>query len=227
MKTLQYLKQEKSIAFCDGGGIRGRWRWGLRLLRDPEAMSSEKSLKHGVGELLIATAKRAGLKLSEREIQWRLQCARAYPTEGQIRSAASDFSTWHDLAAARFPLFKADPQEPPADHRDDAERHRELARQLMNHAAHQLDLFPLDTFDQGTSTLEELQHYTEEQDALTARFVARGASRREYLERLILAADGDLSTTWGVAHERLSAIEGDGGMLGQNEETVEEEDAEI
>jgi hypothetical protein len=223
VKTLQYLKQEKAIAFCDGGSIRGRWRWGLRLLRDPEAVASEKSLKHGVSEQLIAAAKRAGLKLSEREIRRRIQCAKAYPTEGQIGRAVADFSTWRDLSDANFPPYPADLQEPPADHRDDAERHRELARQLMSHASEQLDLFPLDTFDQATSTLSQLQVYTEEQDALTARFVARGALRRSYLERLILAADGDLSTTWAVAHERLTAIEGDGGMLGQNEETVEED----
>lgn len=223
MKTLQYLKQEKAIAFCDGGSIRGRWRWGLRLVRDAEAISSEKSLKHGISEQLVAAAKRAGLNLSEREIRYRIQCARAYPTEGQIGKALADFATWWDLIQARFPPYPADPSDPPADHRDNAERHRELARQLMSHASEQLDLFPLDTFDQATSTLSQLQVYTEEQDALTARFVARGASRREYLERLILAVDGDLSSTWGVAQERLSAIEGDGGMLGQNEETVEEE----
>jgi hypothetical protein len=222
VKTQQYLKQEKAIAFCDGGSIRGRWRWGLRLLRDPTAMASEKSLRHGVSEQLITVAKRAGLNLSEREIQWRLQCARTYPTEGQIRTASSDFSTWYDLRVANFPPYPADPLDPPADHRDDAERHRDLARQLMNHATDQLELFPLDTFDQATSTLEELQRYTEEQDALTARFVARGASRRDYLERLILAADGDLSTTWGVAHERLSALEGDGGQEENETDALEE-----
>lgn len=92
MKTLRYVKQEKSIALCDGGAIRGRWRWGLRLLRDPEAMSTEKSLKHGISEQLVAGAKRADLKLSEREIRYRIQCAKA-------------------------------------------ERHRDLARQLMSHAS--------------------------------------------------------------------------------------------
>ena len=216
MKTQQYLRQEKAIAFCDGGGIRGRWRWGLRLLRDPEAMASEKSLKHGVTEQLIAAAKRAGFKLSQTEIRYRLQCARTYSTEGQIANAVGDFGSWHDLIQARFPPYPADPEEPPGDHRDNAERHRDLARQLMVHASEQLDLFPLDTFDQATSTLEELQRYTEEQEELTARFVARGAQRRSYLERLILAADGDLDTTWGVAQERLTALEGDG-------EAVEEE----
>lgn len=222
MKTQQYLKQEKAIAFCDGGSIRGRWRWGLRLLRDPEAMSSEKSLKHGVTELLIVAAKRAGLKLSAQEIRRRIQCARTYPTEAQIARAAGDFSTWRDLSDANFPPYPADPQDPPADHRDNAERHRDLARELMNHASDQLELFPLDTFDQATSTLQELQVYTEEQEALTARFVARGALRRSYLERLISAAEGDLTTTWGTAHERLSALEGDGGQEEEETDALEE-----
>lgn len=86
MKTTQYVKQEKAIAVADSGGIRARWLWGLRLLRDSDAMSSEKSLRHGVTEQLIAAAKSSGLKLSAREIQARLQCARAYPTEAQICS---------------------------------------------------------------------------------------------------------------------------------------------
>lgn len=43
-----------------------------------------------------------------------------------------------------------------------------------------------------------------------AQRVATGRKRRAYVDQLILAVDGDLSTTWGVAHERLSAIEGDG-----------------
>lgn len=54
---MQYVRQEKAIASADSGGIRQRWMWGLRLLRDPEAMSSEKSLRHGVTEQLIAAAK--------------------------------------------------------------------------------------------------------------------------------------------------------------------------
>ena len=124
-------------------------------------------------------------------------------TEGQIGQVLADFRTWDDLHNAGFPPYRADPIEP-ADHRDHAERHRDLARELMSHAGDQIELFPLDTFDQATSTLKDLQAYTDEQDALTARFAARGALRRSYLERLISAAAGDLSTTWGVAQERLS-----------------------
>jgi len=38
---------------------------------------------------------------------------------------------------------------------------------------------------------------------MTARFVARGEKRREYFERLVGAVEGDLSTMWADAHERL------------------------
>ena len=72
-------------------------------------MASEKSLKHGVTEQLIAAAKRAGFKLSQTEIRYRLQCARTYSTEGQIANAVGDFGSWHDLIQARFPPYKADP----------------------------------------------------------------------------------------------------------------------
>lgn len=81
MKVTQYVRQERAIASADSGGIRERWIWGLRLLRDPDAMSSPKSLRHGVADQLMAAAARAGRKLSDREIRWRLQCARTYPTE--------------------------------------------------------------------------------------------------------------------------------------------------
>lgn len=103
MKTTQYVRQEKAIAVADSGGIRQRWIWGLRLLRDAEAMSSPKSLKNGVVDQLVAAAKSAGLKLSEREIRYRLQCARAYPTEAQFRHVESEFEDWSALRAEGFP----------------------------------------------------------------------------------------------------------------------------
>lgn len=131
MKTTQYVRQEKAIAVADSGGIRQRWLYGLRLLRDQEAMSeSGKSLKHGIADQLIAVAKSNGLKLSAREIQSRLQCARAYPTEAQIRRSTADFEHWSALVQAGFPDYEAPEDEPPADHRNDAERKHDAARQL-------------------------------------------------------------------------------------------------
>lgn len=205
MKTTQYVRQEKAIAAANAGGIRQRWLYGLRLLHDPEAMTeSGKSLKHGVTEQLIAAAKAAGLKLSPREIRYRLQAARVYVTESQIRHACADFEDWSALREANFPAFDADPGEPPADHRTDAERKHDRGRALLDLIGEQGSLFPLDQFEPVTSTLKELQAYAEEMAELTARFAARDEERRSYLDELIAAADDDLSMTWQEAHDRLA-----------------------
>jgi hypothetical protein len=203
MKTTQYVRQEKAISVADSGGIRQRWLWGLRLLRDTDAMSSPKSLRHGVAEQLTAAAKASGLKLSEREIQRRLQCARTYQTEAEIRHAVSDFETWHDLVGAGFPAYEAPEGEPLADHRTDAERDHDRARALVDLIGEQGSLFPLRDFEPVTTTLKELVDYTEQQEELTSRFVAHGRKRRAYLDSLIEAAEYDLSMVWREAHNRL------------------------
>jgi len=41
--------------------------------------------------------------LSEREIQYRLQCARAYPTEAGFTTAVVNFGDWRDLADPERP----------------------------------------------------------------------------------------------------------------------------
>jgi hypothetical protein len=207
MKTTQYVRQEKAIAAADKGGIRERWVWGLRLLRDPEAMSSEKSLKHGVTDQLIAAATASGLKLSDREIRYRLQCARAYPTEAEIGNVIADFDTWFDLIQAGFPSYEVPDDEPPADHRTDAERKRDHARAALDLIGEQGTLFPLDQFEPVETTLKELQNYTQEMEELTARFAARDAERRAYLDKLVAAADNDLSMTWRDAQDRLNATD--------------------
>jgi hypothetical protein len=211
MKTTQYVRQGKAIAVADSGGIRQRWLWGLRLLRDGEAMSeSGKSLKHGVTDQLIAAAKAAGLKLSAREIQARLQCARVYPTEAQIRRSTADFEHWSALVQSGFPDYEAPEGEPPADHRTDAERDHDRARALLNMVGEQGALFPLSDFEPGEAILKDLAVYMEEQDGITERFARRGRRRHAYFDRLVAAADGDLSMTWAEAHARL----GDGTEVG-------------
>lgn len=206
MKITQYVKQEKVIASADSGGIRQRWLWGLRLLRDPDAMSSAKSLRHGVTEQLIAAAKSGGLKLSAREIQARLQCARTYPTEAQIRRSTADFDHWSGLVQAGFPAYEAPEGEPPADHRNDAERDHDRARALADLIGDQGSLFPLRYFEPTTTTLKELLDYTEQQEEMTARFAEHGRKRRTYLERLIAAAGNDLSMVWQDAFNRLPDV---------------------
>jgi len=205
VKTAQYIRQEKAIATADTSGIRERWLWGLRLLRDTEAMSSPTSLRHGVAEQLIAAAGRDAKgrnRLGVQEIQRRLRCARAYRTEFEIRAALTDFGTWDDLARAGFPDFDAPEGEPVADHRTDAERQRDHARALADIFGEQGTLFPLADFEPTATPLKDLQAYAEEMAELTSRFRKRDEERRAYLDVLILAAAGDLSVTWQDAHQR-------------------------
>lgn len=205
VKTTQYVRQEKAIAAADSGGIRERWLWGLRLLRDPDAFApGSGQLRPGQTEHLIRAAVAAGLKLSEREIRYRLQCARTYPTEAQIRHACAEFREWSALRTAGFPAYDAPADEPLADHRTDAERDHDHARALTDLVGEQGSLFPLRDFEPVTTTLKELADYAAQQEELTARFVEHGRKRRAYLDALIAAADGDLSVTWQVAHDRMA-----------------------
>lgn len=209
MRTTQYVRQLKSIEAAESTGIRERWLLGLRLLRDPEVMApSGKSLRHGVTEKLISAAglnPRGKRRLSEQEIQRCIRCARAYPTEAQIRRAATDFESWWDLVDAGFPAYEAPEGEPIADHRTETERRTDLARALAaagEMSGDQLALFPLDRYEPAVATLKEIAAYAAEMSELTARFAAKDKERADYLDVLIVAAGGDLSTTWGEAHVR-------------------------
>lgn len=203
MKTTQYVRQEKAIAAADTSGIRERWLWGLRLLRDRDAMSSPKSLRHGITDQLVASAKAAGARLSAREIQRRLQCARTYQTESQIRRALADFETWDELASANFPAYDASEDEPPADHRTDSERERDLKRAYEAILGEQGELFPLSDFEPSTATLKDLVSYADEMEEWTGRRVAHDRRRRDYLNSLIDAVGEDLSVTWLEAQRRI------------------------
>lgn len=215
MKTAQYTRQEKSIAAANVGGIRQRWLYGLRLLRDGEAMSdSGKSLKNGVSDQLIAASRASGLKLSDREIRYRLQCARTYQTESQIRHACAEFEDWSALRAANFPAFDAEPDEQPADHRTEDERKRDHARALAAVMGEQVSLFPLSDFEPTVTTLKDLQIYTDEMEELTERFAKRDRDRRSYLKDLVEAADGDMSMTWQEAHDLLGPDAPEGALPG-------------
>lgn len=212
MKTTQYVRQLRNIEAGDANLIREWWMFGLRLLRDPESMSpSGASLRHGVTEQLVAVAGKTTQgkpRLSAQKIQRAIRCARAYPTESQIRRAATDFGGWYDLVDAGFPPYEAEEGEAPADHRTDAERARDRAKALASLSepgGEQGVLFPLDTFEPTMATLKELHEYAEQQEAITARFVAHGQRRRAYLENLTAAVDGDLNATWQTAHERMLA----------------------
>jgi hypothetical protein len=205
MKATQYVNQSRKIAAGDSGTIRDRWMQGLRLLRDPEVFAPGSSqLKPGAAAEWIEAHAKRGVTISERELRYRLQCARAYRTETEFGNAVAEFSTWHDLVQAGFPPFPGLDGEPPADHRTPEEIRRARARQLADITDAQGALFPLSDFEPVTATLKELQDYTAQGEELTARFVAHDKKRRAYLNCLIDAADGDLSMTWQEAHDRLS-----------------------
>lgn len=73
---------------------------------------SNSARPHGMRADLIKAAQRAGLKLSDSEVGYRLQCAEAYATEAKVTSAAGDFGSWRALCDAGFPpVDGTDPDE--------------------------------------------------------------------------------------------------------------------
>lgn len=209
MRDSRFFRYEKNIAASDTGGILERWAMGHDLLADPKRVTPAGNLKHGVLAELISKAAKRGFKITEREIQRRMACARAYATEAEIRHAVTDFETWHDLVAAGFPPVQVplDAGTEPYDPRDEDEKRRDAARELARRgqeAAGQLSLFPDDTFDE-LSTLTELAKYANEMSAMTDRYVRRDRERAQYLKALIDAVDGDMSKTWGEAQAALDS----------------------
>jgi hypothetical protein len=200
MKVTQYMRAERDVLAADGGGIRARWLYGLRLLADRELIADGGGLKHGVAAKLVAEAKSRGMALSEREIRYRMQAARTYPCESQIGNAVADFRAWRELISAGFPAYEPLPGEAPADYRTSEERRHEAARRLADLVGAQGALFPLDEYEPAAATLKDLHEYADRQDRITAGFVATGERRREYLSALVVAVDDDLSVTWAEAH---------------------------
>jgi len=109
VKTTSYLKLEKAIALDERGGVLDRWRYGRELLA---AKSGRQQLPHGLLAALIKAAERAGFKLTDREIRYRLQCAEAYKTEAEVGTACSDFGSWSALRDAGFPPVADAPLDP-------------------------------------------------------------------------------------------------------------------
>jgi len=96
-----YLLIEERIAADKRGSILHRWRYGRELLK---AKAGRQRLPKGFTASLMAEAERAGLKgLSDREIQYRMAFASAYPTERHSRTAVRLFGTWTELRDAGFP----------------------------------------------------------------------------------------------------------------------------
>jgi hypothetical protein len=203
MKLAQYTNQERAIAAADSGSIRQRWMYGLRLLADQDKLAPAGGLRHGVTDALIAAAAKGGYKISAREIQRRLQCARTYPTEAQIRNAITDFKSWFELIQAGFPPYEIPEGESPADWRTQVEKDHDSARALADLIGEQGSLFPLSQFEPTEITLKHLEDYTEQQERITASFAETSRKRREYLGQLVTAVKGDMNATWAEAQTAL------------------------
>lgn len=206
MNIGQYMRQERNIATADKGGIRERIMWGHRLLGDPDAFAKggeSDQLRPNTVEKLVREASARGLKLSEREIQYRLKAARTYTTENEIAQVLAAFDSWWSLIQAGFPSYEAPEGEPPVDYRTKQERAQERTRILLELIDKQGALFPADKYEPTTSTIKELLEHAMQMREMTARFAEQDRKRDAYLDALIKAADGDLSMTWKEAHDRL------------------------
>lgn len=107
-----YIKLESRILRDEQGGVLDRWKYGRECLK---AKKDRRQLPHGFIEDRLAEAERAGLKLSEREIQYRLKCAEVYDEDSKVRSAAAEFGSWRALCDAGFPVVDVDETTDPED----------------------------------------------------------------------------------------------------------------
>jgi len=170
VSTDPYQKRERSIAASDSGTIVERWAYGRELLADSKRTTPAGNLRHGSLAYLIGRAARAGCKVGEREIQRRLQAAKTYKTEAEIRQALTDFRTWGELLNAGFP-----PVDAPAEIGRAAADSDSGPGEPEEHPAgpgEQMSLFPEERFGR-LATLADLAKYDAEQIQYTANMAAR------------------------------------------------------
>src|SRR5258708_14730766 len=103
MRNAEYLDLEKLIMKADAGTVLHRWRFGRRLLMDGTATLPNGRLRHGVTATLVMLASGAGYKLSDREIQWRLQCPRQHQTQSEIHALLAELHTRRTLLETNLP----------------------------------------------------------------------------------------------------------------------------
>lgn len=96
----EFLKLERRIATDEHGGVLHRWRYGRELLK---AKAGRKQLPHGLVGDLVKAAADAGLRISEREVRYRLTCAEVYASEAEVGTAVQTFGSWTALRDAGFP----------------------------------------------------------------------------------------------------------------------------
>ena len=83
-----YTEMEKQI---NQAGWAWRVKYGQALIVDPTACHPGGRLKHGIASQLISAAAAAGLPLSEREIQYRIQVAREVSSNSENPNRGADF----------------------------------------------------------------------------------------------------------------------------------------
>jgi len=201
MSGSTYKKLSRAIARDDKNSIETRWAFGRKILDDPAKMSaSKKSLRNGATEALIADASSVGAKLSAREIQYRLQCARAYATLAQLRRSSAEFADWSALVEAGFPLVGVDETPSPDDVLDDIE---DSAPEKFE----QLGLFPdmVKNVPLERTSLRSLVAYAEEMRRMTESYARRDHERQIHLNELCAAALGDLDVLYPDAVAMLAA----------------------
>lgn len=199
MSRSTYKSLQKAIARDDKHSIESRWEYGRAVLADPKKMApSGKSLRHGATEALIADAKAVGSHLTDREIQRRIQCARAYKSINEIRHAVSDFDTWHDLVDAGFPLVHVDEPEPVGDIPEQTESERDEFEQL--------GLFPamVKNVSIETASVATIVAYTDDMTRMTQSYATTDAKRRAHVAEIVAICDGDLSIRYVDALDMLA-----------------------
>lgn len=226
MRLGEYGRIEREISAAENGTIYHRWKYGRRMACDTEITTPNGNFRHGVIEKLIRAS---GDKLWVRELQRRLQCAKAYPTRSQMRLAVDAFGSWDKLYNAGFPSFEGEEDELPYNplatdelviqHKTTADRvaedgqyegggivpreeHEEDAATEPAKQSEEGALIPRDTFPDSTP-LRELARWVEQEKELARRFGARVDKLGRYFDALVKAANGDLNVTLEEAERRL------------------------
>lgn len=208
-----YGRLEKAIAAADTGSIRQRWEYARRLLMDRTKTTEAGNLKNGVIDGLIAAARRQGIQnVNRREIQYRLQAGKTYPSEAHITHVGARYEHWTALREAGFPAVQLPlgTDTEPFDPRTAEEKARDAGEAIdraAQKAGGQLELF--DYFNDAAfdelSTIAELRKYAVDMYEWTERQARRDRERLAYVNRLSAAVDGDESKTWIEAQAALDA----------------------
>lgn len=204
MRPSRYSRQEKVIGTSDGDTIICRWRYGHLLRCDEKRVTPQGNLRNDVIEELIAIAKKAGYTISRREIQYRLQCAKAYTTEAEIRRSSAQYGHWWDLIRAGFPAVEVPPGEAdaePYDPRDRDEIKRDNDRALRTAREERVQMLLPGFYP--TMSLNEISKRNDEKRELGQQLVFEADELQPIIDELLEAVDGDGSATFDEAEDIL------------------------